>query len=453
MSISSAAQRKWFDEAKFGVMVVWTPASVPAFAPLFPAVDDWEKMTDEESTALLRDHLPFAEMYLNQLHIPTSATAAHHTEHHPGTDYDAFAAEFRAGTHHWDPRPWVDLFAAAGVQYVVLTVKHQDGFLLWPSKNPHPTKENWQVERDVAGELADAVRSRGLRFGVLYSGGLDFTFATPPAGEDYENLPAEIADSPDYATYADAHWRELIERYRPSVLWNDAGYPAGARFEDLISWYREQVPDGVVNDRFSAHPAASEEVHADFATLEYQRDYATDAPAGRKWESCRGLGSSFGYNRQETDETVTGSTELIHELVDCVAHGGNFLPAVGPTAAGRIPWVQAKRLLALGWWLKENGAAVYGTRPWDRAAGTTDGGLDVRFTESPDAVNAIVLGTPATSTVELDVVAAPGSTITLLGNDNPLTWERTDKGVLVWLPEVPDEQAAFVLRIHREENT
>lgn len=51
--------REWFDEAKFGVMVVWTPAAVPAFAPLFPSIADWESMTEEESTALLRDHLPF----------------------------------------------------------------------------------------------------------------------------------------------------------------------------------------------------------------------------------------------------------------------------------------------------------------------------------------------------------------------------------------------------------
>ncbi|PRX99500.1 alpha-L-fucosidase [Allonocardiopsis opalescens] len=450
MSVSSAERRvrpTWFDDAKLGVMVVWTPAAVPAFAPLFPSAADWERMTDEESTALLRDHLPFAEMYLNQLHIPTSATARHHAEHHPGRDYDSFAAEFRAGLHRWDPRPWAELFAAAGCRYVVLTVKHQDGFLLWPSAAPNPHKRAWQAERDIAGELAEAVRARGMRFGVLYSGGLDFTFTEPPASDDYENLPERIAQDPRYSAYADAHWRELIERYRPSVLWNDAGYPAGARAGELIAWYREQVPDGVVNDRFGPHPAGSEEELADFATLEYQRDYANEAPAGRGWESCRGLGSSFGYNRQETDGTLPSRTELIHEFVDCVAHGGNFLPAVGPTASGRIPWIQAERLLALGWWLRENGEAVYGTRPWLRAAGTTRDGLGVRYTRSADAVHAIVLGTPAAARVELDVTVDDAAAVTLAGDRSPLEWAPTGHGVAVRLPEVPDERPALVLRI------
>ncbi|MFE0149852.1 alpha-L-fucosidase [Nonomuraea sp. NPDC059007] len=438
----------WFDEAKLGVMIVWTPAAVPAFAPLFPAAEAWEQMTEDEAAVLLRDGLPFAEMYLNQMHVPTSAVAAHHAERHAGVSYDDFAAEFRAGMHRWDPHSWVELFAAAGIRYVVLTVKHQDGFLLWPSATPNPHKKDWQAERDLVGELAEAVRAAGMKFGVLYSGGLDFTFTPPPAAEDYENLPAAIADNPGYAAYADAHWRELIERYRPSVLWNDAGYPAAARMDEMVSWYREQVPGGVINDRFGPTPAGSEEELADFATLEYQRDYATDAPEGRKWESCRGLGSSFGYNRQETDASMPDAAELIHEFVDCVAHGGNFLPAVGPTAAGQVPWIQAQRLLALGWWLKTNGPAVYGTRPWTRVTGTTGDGLDIRYTQSPDAVHAIVLGVTNRPEVELDVRAEPRAEITLLGGgSDPLTWEPAAHGIRVRLPETPDAQPALTLRI------
>ncbi|MCO1574686.1 alpha-L-fucosidase [Crossiella sp. SN42] len=437
------ANSSWFDEAKFGVMIVWTPAAIPAFAPLFPSPEEWAEMSEEDAGTLLRDRLPFAEMYLNQLHIPTSAVAEHHAEYHPGTDYASFAEEFRNGVQRWNPEPWLDLFVAAGVKYVVLTVKHQDGFLLWPSSTPNPHRRNWQVERDVAGELAEAVRARGLEFGVLYSSGLDFTFAEPPAPEDYENLPPAIAENPDYLVYAEAHWRELVERYRPSVLWNDAGYPGDAG--KLVSWYREQVPDGVVNDRFGPAPTGSEEQLADFATLEYQRDYQNDAPADRKWESCRGLGSSFGYNRMEHDESYLSPAELIHEFVDCVARGGNFLPAVGPTASGRIPWAQSTRLLTLGWWLRENGEAIYRTRPWLRATGTTGCGLDVRYTRSADAVHAIVLGTPATELVELDVSVDAGAEISLLGN--AVAWEPGEGGVRVRLPEAPDEQVALVLRI------
>ena len=51
-----------------------------------------------------------------------------------------------------------------------------DGFLLWPSATLNPHKPNWSTKRDVVGELAEAVRAQGLKFGVYYSGGIDWTF-------------------------------------------------------------------------------------------------------------------------------------------------------------------------------------------------------------------------------------------------------------------------------------
>ena len=436
----------WFDEAKLGVMVVWTPAAVPAFAPITPKDFEWEELSEDDATAWVRDQLPFAEMYLNQMHIASSATARHHTGRYGDLPYDSFVGEFLAGQADWDPEPWAELFARAGIRYVVLVVKHQDGFLLWPSAHPNPQKSRWQSERDIAGEFADAVRARGMRFGVLYSSGLDFTFVDPPT-TDYEELPAAILNNHEYAGYVDAHWRELITRYEPSILWNDAGYPPAADPGSLVAWYRDAVPDGVTNDRFGAVVSGSDEKFADFATLEYQRDYERDAPTGRKWESTRGLGSSFGYNRMETDADYTSATELVHELVDAVARGGNFLPAVGPTATGKIPWAQARRLLELGWWLRLNGAAIYSTRPWTRPAGVTDEGLQVRYTQSKDAVHAIVLGTPDTAEITLDIVIDGDSEVALEGDRGTLQWQTTPHGVRIRLPEIPDPQPALSLRI------
>ena len=83
----------------------------------------------------------------------------------------------------------------------------------------------------------------------------------------------------------------------------------------------------------------------------------------------------YGYNRLEDENSYISSTELIHLFVDIVARGGNLLINVGPTSSGEIAWTQAQRLLELGWWLCTNGAAIYGTQPWERAEGTTGEGL------------------------------------------------------------------------------
>ena len=58
----------------------------------------------------------------------------------------------------------------------MLVTKHHDGFLLWPSAHPNPFKDGWHSERDLVGELGEAVRARGLTYGLYYSGGLDWTF-------------------------------------------------------------------------------------------------------------------------------------------------------------------------------------------------------------------------------------------------------------------------------------
>ena len=129
-----------------------------------------------------------------------------------------------------------------------------------------------------------------------------------------------------------------------------------------------------------------------------------------------------------------------------VARGGNFLINVGPTGTGEIAWPQARRLLELGWWLRTNGGAIYGTRPWDRADGTTGEGLEVRYTASKNAVFAILLGAPKSRTVELDLRLDQGVTVTLEGTTRNLPWQATPAGMRVELPTWPEERPAMALR-------
>src|SRR5690606_10934292 len=96
---------------------------------------------------------------------------------------------------------------------------------------------------------AAAVRAAGMRFGVYYSGGIDWTFNPEPL----RTIADFVGSVPggDYPRYAMAQTRELIERYEPSVLWNDIAWPT--KLDELLPLfadYYNAVPYGVVNDRW-----------------------------------------------------------------------------------------------------------------------------------------------------------------------------------------------------------
>src|SRR5207302_3211481 len=95
------------------------------------------------------------------------------------------------------------------------------------------------------------------------------------------------------------------DRYRPSVLWNDISYPQNANIKDLFAYYYNQVPDGVVNDRFTL-PAGGD--HRDFDTPEYSA--RTDITP-QKWEEARGFGLAFGYNAQESAANMLSVDQVV----------------------------------------------------------------------------------------------------------------------------------------------
>jgi alpha-L-fucosidase len=324
----------------------------------------------------------------------------------------------------------------------VLVTKHHDGVLLWPSATPNPNKQRWGSDRDIVGDLATAVRHRGLRFGTYYSGGLDWSFGGLPM-RDFQQMLEAIPQTDEFVAYVRAHWDELIERYQPDVLWADIGSPAALDLPALFEHYYAAVPEGVINNRFDWMRQSVGQMHCDFVTPEY----STKGSRSRKWETCRGVGTSFGYNREEDEASYLSADELVRMFVDVVANGGNLLLNVGPNGDGTIPFIQAQRLLALGWWLRTNGDAIYGTRPWSRIEGATSHGLDVRYTTRDGAVFAVVCGTPASDVVELDVTPAPGATVRVLGQDADLPWEATSAGCVVTLPVRPADTPAFALRL------
>jgi alpha-L-fucosidase len=417
-SVSSHPTPRWYEDAKLGVFLHWGLYSVPAWAPQVP---DISTLLRQHRPSWLMRHNPYAEWYANTVRLAGSPTQRHHEQTYGrGFGYDGFRTEFEQASAGADLEGLASLCREAGARYVVLTTKHHEGYCLWPTSHPHPVKGRYHSSRDLVGDLSRAVTAQDMRMGLYYSGGYDW----PYSGAVLSNLGDLLLGVPPdagYARYAEAHVLELIERYHPSILWNDIGWPTASHVPALLAAYYNAVDDGVVNDRWfqgrrsgvldlvvragstvveglwPVIPASAKKVavvsgrHADFSTLEYS---GPDRAQTGKWEATRGVGHSFGANHNEAAEDVLTTEELVRFFVDVVAKNGNLLIGVGPRPDGRVPDWQAEPLLGLGRWLSANGEAVYGTRPWTVTSGSTSDGTPVRFTSSEEALYATLLGKP-----------------------------------------------------------
>jgi alpha-L-fucosidase len=427
-SIRTHSVPQWYNDAKLGIFIHWGLYSVPAFAP--PSFELGEVPGDETWFC----NNPYAEWYLNSIRVRQGPTWEHHVrEYGADFDYSQFSGLWKAKA--WDPSQWADLFAQAGAEYVVLTTKHHDGFCLWPSKYTDYNSVRLGPKRDIMGELTRAVRRRGLRMGAYYSGLLDWNGSTEPIFDEVglRNLyPMTFG----YADYAYSQVMELIDLYEPSVLWNDIGWPGKGEGDlpSLFAHYYNTVEEGVVNDRWN-------DVWCDFTTKEYKQGEMTTE---RKWEMCRGLGLSFGYNAEEDESKTLSATALVSLLVSTVANNGNLLINVGPMADGLIPPLQESLLLALGSWLSRFGEAIFGTRPWKTVGGEFNG-IKVWFTRKTDALY-LLADELKGETAEFTVGNLPSHTKVEFLGGVPGT-ASSETGTVTVRAKVPSGLSCIVLKI------
>ena len=454
-------------------MITWGPAAVPAWAP--PAGDP-QRLVTEHGWEHLFSHDPRAEWYGNSMLVSGSPTYRHHhTAWGRLGRYDAFARTFRQGLRDWDPAETLRAIAGSGARYVVVSARHHDGFAMWPARRRNPRKRGWQVSRDVVGEIAEGARAHGMRFGVYCSSGLDWTFGGTPI-RNLADLAAAVPRTKSYAAYVDAQWRELIARYSPSILWGDAGSPAAEDLLSLFSSYYDAVPDGLVNDRFgqadldepgsmarrllrlvtqvftrrtARSPALTQAAlpvtHADFRTVDPD---GLPVDAAGPWECVRPLGYSLGHSTEETDEHVPTVAALVRLLCDVASRGGNLLIGVGPRADGSLSPLQASRLAGLGDWLRLNGEAIFGSRPWGEGESATEDGIEVRYTCRGMTTYALLLGTPAGRTIVLPSLRLlPYAGLRILGSIGYTAWFQEGKDIHIRLTEPLRESPAHVISI------
>ncbi len=427
-SIDSRPIPQWFSNAKFGIFIHWGVYSVPAWGPL---PKDGAKGVYE----------CYAEHYWSRLAAKHPLFAQFHEKNY-GADfaYQDFADGFKC--EMYKPDEWAQLFKDAGARYVVLTSKHHDGFALWPSK----FSWNWNAvdlgpHRDLLGDLTVSVKKAGLHIGYYYS-----------LLEWYHPL----YNKNDIGRYVTTHMipqmKELVTQYQPEVIWTDGEWDYNSdtlKSTEFLSWLYNESPvkeTVVVNDRWGKETRSK---HGGYYTTEYDLVHSANVKGTRimhPWEECRGIGHSFGYNRNENIEDYSSSEQLIHLLIEKVALGGNLLLNIGPTADGRIPVIMQQRLIDMGNWLKVNGEAIYETQPWEVASKQDD----MYFTVKNNDLYVICTTYPQKPVTIHGISKKPAKAV-FMGNNKQVKYSQTSKGITLIPPVVtPSDtpcQHAWVIKL------
>ncbi len=268
--------------------------------------------------------------------------------------YDRFQSRFNPVK--FDPDAWVRMAKQAGMQYIVITTKHHDGFALFDSKDTAWDVMATPYGRDIIGQLAEACRRGGIRLGFYYSI-MDWHHPDYLPRREWELAarPEAGADFDRYVAFMKGQLKELLTNYGPvGVLWFDGqweGTWTEPRGRDLYDYVRALQPSIIVNNRVGKGAG-------DFGTPE-QEIPATGMP-GIDWETCMTMNRNWGFNRADRDFKPTRT--LVRNLVDIASKGGNFLLNVGPTADGEFPAESVQRLKEIGDFMQVAGESIHGTQ-------------------------------------------------------------------------------------------
>jgi len=452
-SLDQRPTPQWWKDAKFGVFVFWGPASVPAFSPRGEYAEwywYWVENADSRGPAC-RDF--------------------HQRAYGEDFEYADFLPLFKGEL--FDPEEWANLIERSGAKYVVLNSKHHDGYTMWPSKEANQSwGRRWNSletgpRRDVVGEVAEAVRKTGLRFGVYYS---LYEWFNPLYVSDV-NLFVEKLYFPQF--------KDLVTHNQPEIIFVDGEWEHGNevwRSNELLAWLFNDSPvrdSVVVNDRWFK---GSRHKHGGYYTTEYGSGLEG---ATHPWEENRAIGKSYGFNRAELAEDYSSAQELVLMLVDIVSRGGNLLLDVGPAADGSIPVIMQDRLLEMGRWLDTNGEAIYGTTSWKQSCQWSSGTIvkeergefrtgydilgltlspregeavkEIFFTRKGETLYAITPTLPVGEFVVRGVTLEKNGEISLLGHGETLAWRQSGGDVIIELPEIRQSRLpsdlAFVFRM------
>ena len=454
---------EWYKDAKFGIFIHWGVYSVPAFG---------------------------SEWYPRMMYVQGSPEFKHHIETYGPQDkfgYKDFVPRFKA--EKFDPAGWARLFKEAGAKYVVPVFEHHDGFAMYDCGVSDWTAAKMGPKRDLQGDLAKAVRAEGLHLGAsshraehdfFLGPGREFTSDVNdpqyaafygPAHHWMINRPGTPLNN-DF-TYVSEAWTrdwlarsaEIVEKYKPEVMyfdWWDGQASLRSALTRFAAFYYNTVqengkPAGVIDYKDYA-------MQEDSGVLDIERGQLGGIRP-KYWQTDTSVSNkSWGYIE---NDTFKSPEFVVHQLVDIVSKNGNLLLNIGPKSDGTIPDEVQKVLLDVGSWLKVNGDAIYGTRPWrvfgEGPTKVAEGSFhdtdvqpytpeDFRFTTKGGTLYAIELGWPAKGEAMIHSLSSGVGqerveSVELLGPDAKLKFQQTADGLHISVPAASPGKYAFAYRI------
>jgi len=431
-SLSNYKTPDWFRDAKFGIFIHWGIYSVPAFN------DEW---------------------YPRNMYNQESNEYKHHIEKYGPLNefgYKDFILMFNAENFNADK--WADLFKRSGAKYIVPVAEHHDGFAMYKTALSKWNAFEMGPKVDVIGELSKAVKKQGLIFGLsshriehwwFFNNGrkIDSDVNDPKYADFYGPARQENETmSPEYMNDWLLRCAELVDKYQPQLFWFDWWIEQPALdpyLKSFASYYYNKGLEWnkgvVINYKNSSFPEKTAVLDLERGKLGGIREL--------QWQTDDAIGNkSWGFTNNNDFKTTQ---YVITNLIDIVSKNGNLLLNIGPRSDGTITDEETQVLLGAGEWLRVNGEAIYGTRPWKIAGeGPTESdsgsfatqekpfiAQDIRFTTKGETLYAITLGVPHANTIIKSLASKVNNgiiaSIKLLGSTETVNWKQISNELVI----------------------
>ena len=312
--------REWFRQAKFGMMIHWGLYSLLAGEYKGRRYDD-----NEEG---VKDWAPIGEWIMSKYQIPIA-------------EYEKLTQVFNP--IYFDADEWVALAKEAGMQYIVVTSKHHEGFALFESEtDPYNVVHATPFKRDIIKELAEACARANMKFGLYYSQEIDWHEAhgggyqvTEPDRKgcmwtncwDFPNTAEK-----DYAICFEKkikpQVKEILTKYGElALIWFDTpGVITKEQSLELYEMVKQYQPNCLVNSRIGNDLGD----YTSCGDNEIPNDHKTTL-----YESPCTLNDTWGY--KSFDNNWKSAEDILRIKKHLNDHGINYLLNVGPDGLGRIP--------------------------------------------------------------------------------------------------------------------